>query len=199
MLDNFKELNNNLSIDDIAYKIGIDLYNINTWDEVGKALVDRLNFRVKMKRLNNNFEDEFIDSLFSYIGPKGMSKVITNEELLNFFRRAQSLRNGDESYKSLAQMKNRSLDNCRRVIPNCVKFEVIKNRFLEMDPDVTGRVPLNDFFDNFHYYLNGRLPDEDLIHVLRANRYIDENEYVNYHKLNMNYSEILRLRMKRRK
>lgn len=174
--------NNNLSLDDIAYKIGIDLYNINEWDEVGKALVDRLNFRVKMKRLNNNFEDEFIDSLFSYIGPKGMSKVITTEELLNFFRRAQSLRNSDDSYKSLSQMKNRSLDNCRRVIPNCVKFEVIKNRFLEMDPNVTGRVPLNDFFDTFHYYLNGRLSDQDLIHVLRANRYIGEDEYVNYHK-----------------
>ena len=174
---------NNLSIGDLAYKMGVDLYNINEYSEISNSIIDRLNFRVKMKLLNNNFEPEFIESLFSYIGPSGVSKVITLDELLNFFRNSPNLRNyNDDSYKRLYQIKKKALDNCRKILPKCVKFDVIKNRCLDLDPNVTEKIPMIDFFNIFHYYLNGRLSDEDLIHVLRANRYIDENEYVNYHK-----------------
>ena len=88
---------NNLSIEDIAYKMGIDLYNINEYEEISKNLIDRLNFRVKIKGLNNNYEEDFIDSLFSCIGPKGLTKVITLDELLNFFYKGRS----DDSYKYL--------------------------------------------------------------------------------------------------
>ena len=170
---------NNLSVGDIAYKMGIDLYNINDYEEISKNLIDRLNFRVKIKALNNNYEDEFIDSLFSFIGPKGVSKVITIDELLNFFNVTQ---NNDNSYKYLFNTKKKSLDLCREIIPDCVSFDEIKNRFLSLDPKIKGTIPINDFFNIFHYYLRNKISDEDIIHVLRANRYITDNEYVNYHK-----------------
>ena len=169
----------NLSLGEIAYKMGIDLYNINEYDEISKSLIDRLNFRVKIKALNDKFEDDFIDSLFSCIGPSGVTKVITVDELLNFFNNKA---NYDDSYKHLFEIKKKSLDLCMKTIPTCVSFEEIKNRFLEIDLNVTGKVHINDFFDIFHYYLRNKISDEDIIHVLRANRYIDEKEYVNYHK-----------------
>ena len=169
----------NLSLGEIAYKMGIDLYNINEYDEISKSLIDRLNFRVKIKALNDKFEDDFIDSLFSCIGPSGVTKVITVDELLNFFNNKA---NYDDSYKNLFEIKKKSLDLCMKTIPACVSFEEIKNRFLEIDLNVTGKVHINDFFDIFHYYLRNKISDEDIIHVLRANRYIDEKEYVNYHK-----------------
>ena len=170
---------NNYSIGDIAYKMGIDLYNINEYEEISKSLVDRLNFRVKIKALNDKFEDDFIDSLFSFIGPKGVTKVITVDELLNFFNNSQ---NYDDSYKNLFNIKKKSLDLCRKIIPTCVSFDEIKNKFLDIDPKISGKVEINDFFNIFHFYLRNKISDIDIIHVLRANRYIDCNDYVNYHK-----------------
>ena len=180
---------NNLSLIDLAYKMGIDLYNINDYEKISKNLIDRLNFRVKIKRLNNKYEDNFIDSLFSYIGPRGATKVITVDELLTFFKNNNNYINqyyNDNSYKYLYEVKNKSLDLCRKAIPSCVPFDEIKNRFLSIDPNITGKIPINDFFKILDYYLNylrnSELPDEDIMHVLRANRYITENDYVNYHK-----------------
>ena len=170
---------NNLSIGDIAYKMGIDLYNINEYEDISKNLIDRLNFRVKIKALNNKFEDDFIDSLFSFIGPKGVTKVITVDELLNFFNNTQHY---DDSYKYLYETKKKSLDLCQKIIPTCVIFDEIKNRFLEIDPKISGKVHINDFFNILDFYLKNKISDEDIIHVLRANRYIDDKEYVNYHK-----------------
>ena len=178
-------IKNNLSIIDIAYKMGVDLYNINDYEEISKNLIDRLNFRVKIKRLNNKYEDDFIDSLFSYIGPKGATKVITLDELLNFFNNNNyvSQRNNNDSYKFLYKTKINSLDLCRKTIPNYVPFDEIKNRFLSIDPNITGKVQINDFFKILDYYLkNSKLSDEDIMHVLRANRYITEDDFVNYHK-----------------
>ena len=64
---------------DIAYKVGIDLFNINNYEEIANSLIDRNDFRVKLKSLNEEFEPDFIDSLFNSIGPKGLTKVITVE------------------------------------------------------------------------------------------------------------------------
>ena len=170
---------NNLSIGDIAYKMGIDLYNINEYEDISKNLIDRLNFRVKIKALNNKFEDDFIDSLFSFIGPKGVTKVITVDELLNFFNNNQYY---DDTYKRLYEIKNKSLDLCQKIIPTCVSFDEIKNKFLEIDPKISGKVHINDFFNIFDFYLKNQISDEDIINVLRANRFIDDKDYVNYHK-----------------
>ena len=170
---------NNFSIVDLAYKMGIDLYNINEYEEVSKSLVNRLNFRVKIKALNDKFEDDFIDSLFSFIGPKGLTKVITVDELLSFFN---SSLNNDESYKYLFDIKKKSLDLCLQIIPTCVSFDEIKNKFLDIDPKISGKVHIDDFFNLFNFYLRNKIPDEDIMHVLRANRFIDPDGYVHYHK-----------------
>ena len=83
----------------------------------------------------------------------------------------------------ILEVKNKSLDLCRKAIPSCVPFDEIKNRFLSIDPKITGKIPIHNFFNIFDYYLrNSKLSDDDIMHVLRANRYITENDYVNYHK-----------------
>ena len=55
--------NNNLTIDDIAYKMGFDIYNCDL-DDTLNLKVDRLAFLTKMKMLNDNFKEDFIQSLF---------------------------------------------------------------------------------------------------------------------------------------
>ena len=172
---------NNYSVGDIAYKVGIDLFNINNYEEISKNLIDRMDFRVKMKALNDEFEPDFIDSLFNIIGTKGVTKVITVDEFLNFFNIFPEKE--QDEYKYLYQIKDKSIELCQSIIPKYVSFEEIKNACIEYDTKVNGKIPLLDFFDIIHKYLNNnKISDKDIIYALRAYCYIDKNDYVKYNK-----------------
>ena len=174
---------NNYSVGDIAYKVGIDLFNINNYEEIANSLIDRNDFRVKLKSLNEEFEPDFIDSLFNSIGPKGLTKVITVEEFLNFFN-IYPEKEKDE-YKYLNEIKYKSIDLCQDIIPKCVTLDEIKKSCLEYDTKVTGKIPIFDFFDVLHKYINGRIPDKDIIYALRAYGFIDNKDNVKYNKFIM--------------
>ena len=172
--------NNNFSVGDIAYKVGIDLFNINNYEEIANNLIDRMDFRVKLKSLNEEFEPDFIDSLFNLIGPPGLTKVITYDEFLNFFNVSPQIEN--DEYKHLYEIKDKSIELCQSIIPNCVSLDEIKKACLEYDPNVTGRIPIFDFFDILHRYINGKISDKDIIYALRAFGFIDNKENVKYNK-----------------
>ena len=174
---------NNFSVGDIAYKVGIDLYNINSYEEIANNLIDRNNFRVKLKLLNDEFEPDFIDSLFNSIGPKGLTKVITVDEFLNFFNIFPE-REQDE-YKHLHEIKYKSIELCQNIIPQYVTLDDIKKACLEFDTNVNGRIPIFDFFDVLHKYIDGKIPDKDIIYALRAYGFIDNQENVKYNKFFM--------------
>ena len=174
---------NNFSVGDIAYKVGIDLFNINNYEEISNNLIDRMNFRVKLKLLNEEFEPDFIDSLFNNIGPKGLTKVITVNEFLNFFD--ISPEKEQDEYKHLYEIKDKSIELCQSIIPNCVSLNEIKKSCEEFDSKINGKISIYDFFDVLHKYINGKISDKDIIYALRAYGYIDKNDYVKYNKFLM--------------
>ena len=176
-------IKNNLSVGDIAYKVGIDLYNINSYDEISKNLIDRLDFRAKLKSLNEEFEPGFIDTLFNMIGPKGLTKVITVDEFLNFFNILPQKE--QQEYKYLHKIKDKSIELCQKIIPQCVSLNEIKKECQKYDPNITGKISVFDFFDVLHYYINDKIDDKDIIYTLRAYGYIDNNDNVKYNKFLM--------------
>ena len=175
--------NNNLSVGDIAYKVGIDLFNINNYEEISNNLIDRMDFRVKLKALNDEFEPDFIDSLFNIIGPKGLTKVITVDEFLNFVNIFPEKE--QDEYKYLYEIKDKSIDLCQNIIPQYVTINDFKNACRELDQNVSGKIPIYDFFDIIHRYIGGKIPDKDIIYALRAYGYIDKNDNVKYNKFIM--------------
>ena len=174
---------NNFSVGDIAYKVGIDLYNINNYEEIANNLIDRNDFRVKLKSLNEEFEPDFIDSLFNSIGPKGLTKVITVNEFLNFFNISPE-KERDE-FKHLHEIKYKCIELCQNVIPKYVSLDEIKKACLEYDTNISGRIPIFDFFDILHKYIGNELSDKDIIYALRAYGFIDNKENVKYNKFFM--------------
>ena len=171
---------NNFSVGDIAYKVGIDLFNINNYEEISKNLIDRMDFRVKLMTLNEEFEPDFIDSLFNLIGPKGLTKVITYDEFLNFVNISPEIEK--DEFKHLYEIKDKSIELCQNIIPNCVTLDELKKDCLECDENVTGKIPIFDFFDILHKYINGKIPDKDIIYALRAYGFIDGKDKVKYNK-----------------
>ena len=174
---------NNFSVGDIAYKVGIDLFNINNYEEISNNLIDRMDFRVKLKLLNDEFEPDFIDSLFNNIGPKGLTKVITVNEFLNFFN--ISPEKEQDEYKHLYEIKDKSIELCQNIIPNCVSLNEIKKSCEEFDNEINGKISIYNFFDVLHKYINNKISDKDIIYTLRAYGYIDKNDYVKYNKFLM--------------
>ena len=174
---------NNYSVGDIAYKVGIDLYNINNYEEIANNLIDRNDFRVKLKALNDEFEPDLIDSLFNIIGTKGLTKVITVDEFLNFFNISPEKEN--DEYKHLYHIKDNSIELCQNIIPKCINLNEIKNACIEYDTKINGKIPALHFFDIMHKYIGNKISDKDIIYSLRAYNYIDKNDYVKYNKFLM--------------
>ena len=142
-----------------------------------------MDFRVKLKLLNDEFEPDFIDSLFNNIGLKGLTKVITVNEFLNFFN--ISPEKEQDEYKHLYEIKDKSIELCQSIIPNCVSLNEIKKSCEEFDNEINGKISIYDFFDVLHKYINGKISDKDIIYTLRAYGYIDKNDYVKYNKFLM--------------
>ena len=174
---------NNYSVGDIAYKVGIDLYNINNYEEIANNLIDRNDFRVKLKALNDEFEPDLIDSLFNIIGTKGLTKVITVDEFLNFFNISPEKEN--DEYKHLYHIKDNSIELCQNIIPKCINLNEIKNACIEYDTKINGKIPALHFFDIMHKYIGNKISDKDILYSLRAYNYIDKNDYVKYNKFLM--------------
>ena len=164
--------NNKLTVDDIAYKMGFDIYNCPLEDTLN-VKVDRLYFSNKMKMLNEKFDVDFLQSLFFSI-TQGKTETNMNHifEVFNVLK--------DESFKDLFNIKEDFEIQCIDTIPKCVTFKEAKNTFLKMDKYITGKIPLEKFLSQMRTYLKGKIKEKNLIHFCRTKRYIDEKNYINY-------------------
>ena len=164
--------NNRLTIDDIAYKMGYDIYNVPLEDTLNIKM-DRLSFQTKMKMLNPKFDVDFIQSLFFSI-TNGKTETNMNHifEVFNILK--------DESYKDLFYNKDEIEGQCIDIIPKNVTFKEAKNTFLKMDKFITGKVPLDKFLNQMRIYIKGKIKEKNLIHFCRRHKYIDQNNYMNY-------------------
>ncbi len=154
--------------------MGFDLYNVDV-DEILNIKLDRLAFQVKMRQLDEKLDREFVKSLFNSLA--GGNYEITVRKIFDIFNI-----NKDESYKTLANEREPSLDLCLRNIPKYCTYKELKQKFLSLDQKVSGRIPYNSFMAEMRKYLKGKISDTSLIHLLRTNKYIDDRNYVDYHR-----------------
>ena len=164
--------NHKLTIDDIAYMMGYDIYNCPLQDTLN-VKIDRLYFLTKMKMINEKFEDDFLQSLFFSI-TNGKTETTINHifNIFNIFN--------DDSYKDLLSNKADIESQCLNIIPKCVSFKEAKQNYLKIDKYITGKVSTEKFLSQMRIYLKGKIPDKNLIRFCRAHRYIDSKGNVNY-------------------
>ena len=164
--------NNKLTVDDIAYKMGFDIYNCPLEDTLN-IKVDRLYFTSKMKMLNPKFDLEFLHCLFFSI-TQGKTETNMNHifEVFNILK--------DDSYKDLLNNRDEFETQCINIIPKCITFKEAKNTFLKMDKFITGKIPLEKFLNQMRIYLKGKIKEKNLIHFCRVHRYIDGKNEINY-------------------
>jgi Ca2+-binding EF-hand superfamily protein len=166
--------NHKLTIDDIAYIMGFDIYNCPLQDTLN-VKIDRLSFQTKMKLINDHFEDEFLESLFFSI-TEGRTETTVNHifNIFNIFN--------DESYKDLSSNRADIESQCLNIIPKCVSFKEAKQNFLKLDKNITGKITTEKFLIQMRNYLKGKIPDKTLIRFCRAHRYIDYKGIVDYQR-----------------
>ena len=164
--------NHKLTIDDIAYIMGFDIYNCPLNDTLNTK-IDRLSFQSKMKMINEKFENEFLESLFFSI-TNGKTETTMNHifNIFNIFN--------DNSYKDLSSNKTDIESQCINIIPKCISFKEAKQNFLKIDKYITGKVTTDNFLSQMRIYLKGKISDKNIIRFCRAHRYIDYKGNVNY-------------------
>ena len=172
--------NNKLSIIDLAYKMDIDIYN-RPIDEILDMKLSRLLFQVKMKLVNNNFDREFINGLFDALYQiQGKDNKIYVQTLFKVF----NITNTD-SYKEIFNNRQNVCELCLKNIPILIPYEYLKQKFLNVDKNLTKRIPLDSFMNVMRNELKGKISDESIIHLLRTYRFIDMNNNVKYHSFLM--------------
>ena len=131
--------NNRITVADIAYKMDLDLYN-RPINECLNTTLSKLGFQVKMKSVNNKFDNEFLSGLFNSMAD-GKTEITIGKifNILNY--------NNDDSYKHLSEIKNEVNSMCHELIPKTVSFTELKNNFIQNDKQVLGVISLE--FDTF--------------------------------------------------
>ena len=164
--------NKGLNIGDIAYKMEFDLYS-RSLSECLNTKLDRLSFQVKMKLVNDKYDNEFLNGLFNSIA-NGKNEI-TIEKIFNIFNY-----NNDDSYKHLSEIKDEIINMCHNIIPKCVSYTELKTSFSSYDRYVSGKINLEMFLSVMKKFLGGKISAQNLIHFLRIEKLIDNKNMVNY-------------------
>ena len=170
--------NKGLTIADIAYKMDFDLYN-RALSECLNTKLDKLSFQVKMKLVNDSYDNEFLSGLFHSL-TNGKNEIYI-EKVFDIFNY-----NNDNSYRHLSEIKNEVINKCHEVIPKCVSYTELKNNFLPYDKQVLGLIHLDNFLSVMKKYLGSKISSEYLLHFLRINKFINNKNMVNYREFLMN-------------
>ena len=169
--------NNKVTIADIAYKIGYDIYN-NSINEYLKIKLNKLSFQTRMKAVNDSFDNEFIYGLFNYIS-EGKTEITVGQffDAINY--------NNDESYKNLSEKKDEIINICMNIIPKNVSFSELKNNFLKHDTRLKYEISIDNFLNIMKKYLGQKINPEYYFHFLRIYNLINNKNIVNYQKFLM--------------
>ena len=170
--------NKGLTIADMAYKMDFDLYN-RSLSECLNTKLDKLSFQVKMKLVNDNYDNEFLSGLYNSI-TNGKNNEITIEKVYNIFNY-----NDDESYKHLSEIKEEIIRMCHDIIPKSVSFTELKNSCLKYDYKILGKISLDNFLSIMRKFIGGKISPQNIIHFLRIHRIIDNKDIVDYHSFLM--------------
>ena len=164
--------NKGLTIADIAYKMGFDLYN-RPLSECLNTNLDKLAFQVKMKLVNDKYDNEFLNGLFNSI-TNGKTEITIDKvfDIINY--------NNDDSYKHLSEIKNEIINMCLDLIPKCVSYTELKNSFATYDRYILGEIKFDMFLSIMKKFLGGKINEQNLLHFLRIEKLINNNKMVKY-------------------
>ena len=166
-------INNNLSIADLAYLMEIELYKIPI-DDILNTKLNLLQFQGKIKLINSNFTREFSAGLFDSI--KDKDNFVTVQKIFDVFNI-----NKNESYKELYIKRDEIFNTCLESIFSCITYFELKQKLINFDKLITGKMPLIQFINLMRKILNGKLSEEYLMHLLRMYKFIDNKNNVDYH------------------
>ena len=164
--------NKGITIADIAYKMEFDLYN-RALSECLNTKLDRLSFYAKMKLVNDKYDNEYLNGLFTSIS-NGKTEI-NIEKVFNMFNY-----NNDESYKHLSEIKNEVINMCHDIIPKNVSYTELKTSFAAYDRYVLGEINLDIFLSVMKKYLGSKINSQNLIHFLRIHKLVNNKNVVNY-------------------
>ena len=166
-------INNNLSLVDLAYKMEIELYKIPLNDILNTKL-NLLQFQGKIKLINNNFTREFSTGLFNSIS--GGALFVTLEKIFDIFNVKK-----DESYKELYNKRDEIFNACVEGVLGSITYFELKQKLTSVDKFLTGKMGLSQFMTIMKKIINGKLSEDNLLHLLRMYKFIDKENNVEYH------------------
>ena len=169
--------NNGITMSDIAYKMGYDLYN-QPLNECLNSKLNKLSFQTKIKALNEKFDNDYIYGLFNFIS-EGKNEI----ELRKFFDSINY--NNDDSYKDLSQIKDDIINMILDVVPKCISYSELKNNFIKYDKPLKGEISLEPFLSIMRKFCGQRIKQQDILHFLRIYKLLDIKNIVKYSKLLM--------------
>ena len=166
-----------ITIADIAYKIGYDLYN-NPINECLNNKMNKLSFQTKLKAINDKFDNEFIYGLFNYIS-EGKTEITVRKffDVINY--------NNDESYKNLSDIKEEIINMCFDIIPKNISFSELKDNFMKCDKKLNCEITSENFLSVMRKVLGQKISQQNLLHFLRIYKLIDNKNIIKYQKFLM--------------
>ena len=169
--------NNGITIADIAYKIGYDIYN-NPVNECLNSKLNKLSFQTKLKAINEHFDNEFIYGLFNYIS-EGKTEIKVKQffDMINY--------NNDESYKNLFETKDEIINTCMDIIPKNVSYTELKDNIMKHDKQLKGEITSVDFISIMRKFLGQKIQQQNLFDFLRIYKLINNKNIINYQKFLM--------------
>ena len=168
-------LKNNLSIEDLAYKMEIDLYR-NPINDIFNTKIQQNQFIEKLRFINPNFRRDFCISLF-----KSISKGENETNLKKIFE-IFNVKNED-SYKDLYNNRNEISNNFTQIITSNITYFNLRDKLNSLDYYKTGILPLNIMNKAIQELSKGKISDIDLLHFLRMYKLIDKENKVYFREL----------------
>ena len=168
-----------MTIEEIAYKMGIDILSNKNIDNILNTRMDKQAFKMKMKQINDSFENEFIFSLFDaivYNSNQIEKNLISVYQIFDVFN----------IYKNDNYMNINSSEICEEVINKVqanTSFKSLIASCQTYDKFIKGRIPITNFLNVMHKEIGNKLSDENLLRFVRIHRKIDANDNVYYHEL----------------
>ena len=167
-------LRNNLSINDLAYKMDFDLYFIPI-NEILDKKISLIDFQGKMKLINPKFNNDFSRALFKEIN--GKEKEIKIQKIFEIFNVKK-----DFSYEELYNKRNEISNKYIQAVFNNTTYFDLKDKLYSLDITKIYKIPLYLFMKTINELIKGKLSDSDLIHFLRMYKLIDRENNVDYTK-----------------
>ena len=161
---------NALDIEDIAFRLEIDM-NKN-------EILDYIGFKLKIKKLDYTYSDNFIKSLFDEIS-NGESYVDTQSLIGAFdvFKKHNFIQTNNFSFKK----------NFIENIKQNATLQRLKQAFEHIDSNNGGRLTKADFCSIIQKFSN-EFKDEDIMKFTRITKLVDSNNLVKYPEfINMIY------------